>query len=498
MKDVFETIRVEAHQRVMTHMVLGQVSGELPRHLMQGTKETGYIVNKDTVTEWYWDNVIDRGGKRYLIFRELEVVPFSRLFTTDRTDMVKILRNLAFAMTKLPTDFIQSHNGFIELWRIFVITHESFLFLPKTLSDIILFTADDEIRYEMYGQFVKAQTEVPFALCHQFTQLLYTACTLKTPYHDRDVREDRWNHMPLSILQCKIDGQLARWIDQNLVIGYRTQREVTSAASSSAQNLSWWLRETAQFDHITITETRSFEEMVGQSSEARSFLTQQHRRASQRVFWRKKGALIISVTLASAIVLSIIGNYVVQQLKPPYTAGMDGPMIISEFFDSLNALDATRMEASFARRVKNPFEHEVTSLFVNSKVRMAYEGKDTIITADQWVENGKPSIPSYAMIYGVADVRIVQTKENSYRALFRYFIPDEDPDAPADETFGASGNKKAPGYWVSESEMVMDFVLTDQKDYWQIQDIQVVSSVPVGTYMIETHEVETTMSPMMF
>ena len=48
-----------------------------------------------------------------------------------------------------------------------------------------------------------------------------------------------------------------------------------------------------------------------------------------------------------------------EALRPPYTAGMSAPEVIEEFHSAQNELDLSKMGASFARGVENPYEMEV-------------------------------------------------------------------------------------------------------------------------------------------
>jgi len=457
---------------------------------MVGERDCGYIVKGDAVTPWYWDNLIDRGGERYLSFRELRILPFSSLFTTLRAQALPLLRELAKALQKVPSGFTHPANGFIETWRVFFVEGGGFLLLPVSLSNIISATVSDQDRIDGYGQWVKPQVEYPFGLCHQFTQFLYTACTGFAPFAENAVREDQWRHLPLSLGFTKVQPELAAWIDDTLALSEKDQRVIASAAYSGEENLKWWLEETRNFSWTDplagIEGTKSYEA----NPAARQFLQQQQKRAERRVFWRKKGALVVSVGIAVIIILSILGNYLVNELKPPYTKDMTPTQIIEEFFIGQNLLDSQKMTAAFVRGLKNPFEMEVSGLFVNSKVRLAYEGKNTVVRADEWIAQGMPAVPGYAMIYGVAEVKVQEIGENHYLATYRFFSPayEEDQAETEDATFADAGDRGDAGILVEEFNMALEFTFTNKKGYYQISSIEKVSSVSVGTRLVETYE----------
>ncbi|NLV84748.1 MAG: hypothetical protein GXY60_09300 [Spirochaetales bacterium] len=484
--DSFIVSRIESASTITTRICIGEASGEMPRHLMLGQKECGYIVSDMVARQWFYDNIVDRNGKRYLVFNQLEVVPFFEYLISNRSRPVDLLGKIAEAMTILPADFFQTQNGFIEAWRIFFVTDGSLLFLPKMLSDIISVTVDDDVRYAWYGRFVKSQVEVPFALCHQFTQFLYYACTLEAPYESRQVREDAWRHMPLSTILPDVHQECTKWVDSTLSMNPRMQRETVSAAYATAQNLQWWIQQTKTFHELHIDSSVSSATALEHNDKAVTFLKKQSIRASRRAFLRKRGALIITVSLIGAAVVLISGNLISQALKPPYTAGMSAEQVIREFFESWNKLDVSAMSASLARKVKNPYDTEVSTLFVNSKVRMAYEGMNTIIRPDEWLASGKPDVPVSSMIYGVSDVAITPVGMNVYQGRFRFFVPYQDPSEESDLTFNATGTNQVDSIWVSESSVVLEFGVTDSKGYWQISSIKEISNEPVALHQVST------------
>lgn len=471
----------------MTTIRIGEASGELPKHLMLGKKECGYIVRDDTTTPWYWDNIFDRDGHRYISFPWIDILPFDEITRSLRTDALAVLRSLARALTTVPAGFVHPTNGFIETWRIYVIREGGFLLLPDSLSQLMLYSVSDEDRFEHFGRYVKPEVEPPFGLCHQFTQFLYLAAAGFAPYEDSAVREDRYQHIPLSLGFTGLDGPLASWIDSTLSMHPKDQRLAVSAAYSGEENLSWWLRETEGFTWQATGGTWTIDRLVDFSGEVASFRQAQIRRADRRVFWRKKGALVVSITIVVVIVAAILGSIIARELQPPYTKGMEPQQVVAEFFVAQNELDVQKMSDSLARGVKNPFELEVSGLFVNSRVRQAYEGFESVVRADQWIAEGMPAVPGTSIIYGVTDLTIERINANEYRAAYRYYGPAE-TDSADDPAYAGAGDQKDTGIKVTEMLRVTDFTLTDEKGYWQITAIVPVKTTEIRTFTVETYE----------
>lgn len=455
-----------------TSFCIGEASGDLPRHLMTGEKACGYIVGPSGMETWYWDSLKDRNGRRYIDGPRLDILPFSEITRSLRPRALVRLRELAQAFGQVPTGFIQPSQGFVETWRIYFLKDSGVLLLPDQLSQVMLYSVSEEVKFNHVGRYMKPNTEPPFGLCHQFTQFLYLASAGFAPYDRADVREDSYRHIPLSLGFSGIDADLSRWIDATLSMPPKEQRLEVSAAYSAEDNLSWWLEKTAVFTWTVPTGPTSVEIWERQDSPVLPFIQQQQKRADRRRFWRKRGALVATVALGVLIVLSILIGMVYRAVQPPYTAGMGPQEVIQEFFNAQNELDLTKMGASLARGVKNPFEMEVSSLFVNTKVRQAYEGFDFVVRADKWLAEQRPDIPESSIVYGVVDVEVTPLDTSRYRASYLVYFPAE--------------NTMEDALMVDIARRTTDFLMTDSKGYWQIEEI-----APLGTSEVDTIRIQT-------
>lgn len=63
--------------RKLTYIAIGDAEGELPRYMLQGRKDPGYIVKGDYIDPWYWESFSEQEGVRYVYFPELEISPVS-------------------------------------------------------------------------------------------------------------------------------------------------------------------------------------------------------------------------------------------------------------------------------------------------------------------------------------------------------------------------------------------------------------------------------------
>ena len=458
-----------------TAICIGEASGELPRHLLTGEKPCGYIVRGEVVETWFYHSITDRDGMRHIIAPSLDLLAFNELSGSLRTSALERLRELAQALQKVPPGFLNPTKGFLETWRVFFIRDGGILLFPEKLSHLMLFSMGEEDRFTHFNRYLKPDVEHPFGLCHQFTQFLYGAATGFAPYEDASVREDRWHHIPLSLGFTSLPASFALWIDQVLSMPPKDQRESVSPAYSAEANLSWWLAQTAGFTWSCGNPLEPIDRLENLSSAVGTFRSGQKKRAQRRIFWRKRGALVVTIAFVAAIVLGTVGNLVYQGLQPPYTAGMSASGVIAEFFESQNALDVQKMGESLKRGVRNPFELEVSGLFVNTRVRKAYEGVDSVIRADEWVSQGRPAIPESSLLYGVVDLQVEQIGPETFRATYVTLVPSMDGEI-ADSSIAV----------VDEMKRVTDFTLSDTKGYWLITSIEPVAVDTLKTYAVET------------
>lgn len=463
---------------------VGAASGDLPRHLIMGEKACGYTVRGATVEPWNWIGINERDGFRHIQSERIDILPFSELATTLRPKALPLLRDMAYAMQQLPAGFLHITNGCIETWRIFFLASGGFLFLPEQLSQIILYSAEEEDRRFHHLDYLKPETENPFGLCHQFAQFLYLAATGIAPYGMQEVREDRWQHIPLSLGIGGLPAQTATWIDGVLSMSPKTQRETVSAAYSAEANLRWFLSQTETLAWTVSDRMEPLSTASERNPALAKFLAGQAKRARRRVFWRKKGSLVITLAVGAAILIGTVGNVAYKNLQPPYTAGMDAREVIEEFFAARDTLDVQRMGASLARGTKNPFETEVTGLFVNSRVRKAYEGIDPVLNAGKWIAEGMPPIPESTQIYGIADLKVEQAGEDLFKATFRSFYPGE--------SFEQDGKRYATvEEWLSEAE----FTVTLRRGYWVITSITSTLVSLQETHTVATYPATERMAP---
>lgn len=409
--------------QVMTLIPFADQSVELPTYLLQGEKAHGYVYKNGNLEKWYWRGLTVVDGKRCLYFDPLELFPLEQITTTRRSQALSIVRTLAEALTGLDAKFLDLSNGILPLWRLWGLEGGGVLLFPQDLGDLFASCADEYERFEQIGAWVHHGIHPPFSLCDQLNSLLYYSVVGFAPFADKNTREDRFRALPTSLTKSSLDKRTEAFIDDTLAISLTRMRDIAGNLESH-KALTWFLEMTNEL--VWNLEDRNKapnREQLKARPECKAFLEGQEKRASRKVFWRKRGWIIITIVLSVGVVGWIATERITQSFEPPYTAGMEPIAIIEEYYKGMNSLDLQRMEASLAKKVKSPSSLEVTNLFVTRQARQAYEGYNAQVDPNTWIAEGKPAVVEGAFLYGITDLKIVNVATNVYKASGIMYTP---------------------------------------------------------------------------
>ncbi|WP_320130544.1 hypothetical protein [uncultured Sphaerochaeta sp.] len=466
-------------------ITIGEKGIELPSYLMQGIKACGYIVRNGVSESWYWDGLTIAKNKRCIYFKKLPLFSITDLATKKRSQALALVRELAKALAVLPPKFLDLSSGILPLWRIWFLTDGGVLILPQTLADLFSSCAIETTRAFQSTGWVHYDTHKPFTLCDQMTQFLYFAILGFPPFLSGETREDAFRPLPVSILpNLQLPEKTIDFIDDTLKLSLTKQRDASGNQESNAA-LSWFIEQTEglQWNLEDRDEPRT-RDSYNQDPSCGPFLEKQKKRADRKIFWRKKGWIVASVVAVVFLVVWFTGSRIKASLTPPYTAGMSDVQIIDEFYAGQTELDIQKMEASLSGKAKNPASMEVTNLFVSRQTRQAYENISTQIDPNKWIKEGKPAIPEGTYLYGVTDVKIVQTGDNVYRATSTIYTPY----SYSDDTTNDEEQPSAAHAFMYSYQQVQEFTFGVSKHGWTvITNITNISVKDLGRFEVETY-----------
>jgi len=154
----------------------------------------------------------------------------------------------------------------------------------------------------------------------------------------------------------------------------------------------------------------------------------------------KKYSTLLMVGLVSLVaVVFIVRGILVSRSERPNTLGLSPVQVVERYYQAFGQLDHQFMEAAVHGKAGKGDIDMITNLFVISRVRMAYEHKEAIVSAEKWKAEGSPSTD--ALVFGVTDLRLqaldgdATDGETSYVASYTLWRPSEAP-ADADQVSG--------------------------------------------------------------
>ena len=208
-------------------------------------------------------------------------------------------------------------------------------------------------------------------------------------------------------------------------------------------------------------------------------------------FLRRNRTAILAVAGALVIAALAAGSLIRTQLDRPSTRGMDPAAVVESYYNAINALDHEMLEACVTGGAGKDDINMVTSLYVVSKVRQAYEAREIFINPEVWRESGGGI--SEKAVFGIGDLKIRETDTDGggpavYRAGYLFFNPYPDSDGAAGGT--ANGDTVTPSAESPETpppapsgiprldELVLE---KNKKGLWHITEIRRTTISPRST-----------------
>jgi hypothetical protein len=363
----------------------------------------------------------------------------------------------------------------------------SVFFPPEQLVTRCLRTEGDEVwlRGEAY---VHPDLTGKEAVSFTAAAMLYRIFSGVRPFSGGDEEVQHQNvregvFLPLNLAAPGLDGKTAALIDAALEGGKKDSgqsrrpdpvlfRECLESMPGAASHGA--AGKTAAFFH-PLAEA----EQAKIRQEAARFWKKKNTTVQTRRFVIRNTALILGMAAAILFAVLIGRSIAAGRAALPTTTGMDSVQVIRAYYDAFGSLDHQMMEAAVMQKAGKADIDMVTSFFVISRVRQAYEyTASPVIPAQEWRDSGSPS--AGAPVFGVSDLAIAKIsgdeegEEMRYRVSYILWIPDSSGEAedesPADVSGPESSNpaQAAPPLPYSHTD---ELTLIRHKGNWRITEI---------------------------
>lgn len=484
-------INIEIDEITYTAIVFDQNNTDLPASLLVGEKQPGYLYKDDELIPWYWTNFYTYNGSKCVYFDKINLYPVAELATSLRSKAPLLINNLAKALSKCSNKFLDLRGGVVSAWRIYFTETNDVLILSSNLADIFASTNSEATRYNNTSSLIHSSIHPAFTLIDEMAQLYYFAATGIKPFEKEYIREVGYRAIPLGLVASVVAPELEKdtieKVDGILHLSMGKQREISGNQSPQAA-LVWFY---SRFENIewnlsnqeTLTDTY---ELLKENNASNEFLKSLDKRAKQKIFWRKKGTVIIVLTVCIFIAGAFIKERVDSYLAPPYTAEMDQSGVINSYYEAQNDLNVENLEDSLAKGVKSPIANEVTTLFVTKQTRQAYESKNTVTNPVTWEDEGRPAIPYGNMIYGIDDVKIQDIGNNMFKVTSTFYSPDSYSEFSEDNSQTTEIIVKDYSLTYRFEQVQVFTVELSKKGWYEITDIKTISVKYKDTLKVPT------------
>ena len=179
----------------------------------------------------------------------------------------------------------------------------------------------------------------------------------------------------------------------------------------------------------------------------------------RRMFWEKNWKTIAVIAAAIAIAAVGAGSILKGVLAPRITRGYPPLKVVQTFYNSMSSLDHQAMQACVIGKAGQGEINEVTVLFVTSRVTQGYEGKSSILSADDWDRKGRPKLEGHSSLYGVTGLMVVQEQGEPlpiYRARYDKWNPASPPDTGNTSVSNAlprsEGHRNVDRVWLKQDK----------------------------------------------
>jgi hypothetical protein len=118
-------------------------------------------------------------------------------------------------------------------------------------------------------------------------------------------------------------------------------------------------------------------------------------------FFRRRGGVLIAVGAALLVVALVAGDMIRAQRDKPDFSMLPPLELARQYYAALDSLDLDSLEACGERDAIKDDRNVVLNLVVITKTRMAYEGKDPVLHAKDWVAAGEGALAPTDFLYGI-------------------------------------------------------------------------------------------------
>jgi hypothetical protein len=429
----------------------GTAKGTALTRILALKSSPGWIAGRGSVREWRFEGLMEKDGSALLYGPHLAGISLGAVLELPLPKALPYLSLLVGALGLLSERSVP----WFALQSDAVLFAESgeVLFLPpditREIRDLSTFALNRDTYESINHPDLKGEARASFSVA----SLLYRVITGRFPFTGNDAEELHEQARKLDFdAPAGIVPELAQEVSTLVMAGLGRSRRPAVSLAEWAERLETWQKQ-ALFRVLAPEEKEKSRREAGtrrQTSE-KSF--------RRRMFWEKNWKIIGIVAFVVVATAAGIGSIVRNVLAPRVTHGYPPLKVVETFYTSMNSLDHQAMQACVIGKAGAGEINEVTMLYVTSRVTQGYQGKSTIISAEDWNKGGRPDIESPSTLYGVTGLSIMQEQGEPspvFKVQYDKWNPASAPDtgnAPRmDVAPKSEGNRIVERVWLKQDK----------------------------------------------
>jgi hypothetical protein len=445
--------------------------------MAQFITQRGYIVGPgETVEPWRPGGVVEREGTMVIWGPDFDGEGLDKL-AGDDTKKEKALDALRFWIKGRL--LLENQESPPFPWPAGALAAASgdgtILFPPERILRRILEAAGDDLWLAGAASWVHPDLSGGEAAAYAAAAMLYRIFCGTGAFQNPDidvVRQDMREgvFVPARLLTPGLDGDLARLLDETLApVRYFSQKgtkrpglgalaEILGAPGS--RGTASYIRELTREEQVKVNnELEQFQRKKGVTVKTKRFLV--------------RNTAIITGCLIALVVLALSVNSILSgRANMPNTRGMNPREVVETYYGAFGTLDHTLMEACVTNKAGKDDIAMVSNLFVMSRVRMAYEMNNPVISAQEWLDDG--GLPTDQTVVGITGMDLTELDtdpedgEVSFHASYTLWLPGTSSEIPEQTEPAPEDFKALPQGILYQDELR----LVLRKGLWLIGEIQ--------------------------
>jgi hypothetical protein len=349
------------------------------------------------------------------------------------------------------------------------------LFPPERILRRVLEAAGDDAWLNAAASWVHPDLRGGEAAAYAGAAMVYRIFCGAGAFQDPDVdvvRQDMREgvFVPARLLVPGLDKDLARLLDETLApVKHFSQ---TGAKRPGLESLGEILGPPGSRGTAFYIRTLTREEEAKLTGELAQFRKKKKASVKTKRFLVKNTAIITGCLIAALVLGLTVRSILSGRAQMPTTQGMTPREVVEAYYGAMDTLDHTVMESCVTGKAGKDDISMVSSLFVMSRVRMAYEMNNPVLSAQEWLDAG--GLPTDLTVVGITDMDLEALDtdavdgEVSFRASYTLWLPAASAEMPEAEESAPNDFKTLPQrlFYRDELHLVL------RKDRWLIGDIR--------------------------